>query len=411
MAIGTSSIDLAPDFRLTRAVELTLFALCVAQAVFLLASFAQGLWLMAPDGGGKDTDFVSVWAAGQLVRDGHPAAAYDWTLHKAAENAALGRPFATYYPWFYPPPFLLVAAVVATLPYVPAFAAWIAITLPAYALAIRAIIGHRIGLLMACAFPGVVMNAVAGQNGYVTAALIGGALHLMDRRPAVAGALIGLLTYKPHFGILFPLVLAASGRWRVFMSATLVTIAMAALSYAILGAETWEAYFRSLSVVSDVALTQETHFKRIHSVFALVRALGGSDGVAWALHGPVMAATALYVCLLWRSRVPFDLKAAALAVGSLLVTPYLFIYDLVILAVPVAFLVHAARRDGALPGELIGLCAASLLILLFLVVTAPLGLAATALVAALVVRRASHATGASHFGTHSRSGPLALPLQ
>jgi hypothetical protein len=401
MAIGTSSIDGAPDFRLTRAVELALFGLCVAQAVFLLVSFAQGLWLMAPDGSGKDTDFVSVWAAGQLVRDGHPAAAYDWTLHKAAENAALGRPFATYYPWFYPPPFLLVAGVVATLPYVPAFAAWIAITLPAYALAIRAIIGHRIGLLMACAFPGVVMNAVAGQNGYVTAALLGGALHLMDRRPALAGALIGLLTYKPHFGVLFPLALAASGRWRVFTSATLVAMAMVTLSYVALGAETWEAFFRSLSVVSDVALTQETHFKRIHSVFALVRALGGGEGMAWTLHGTVMAATALYVCLVWRSRAPFDLKAAALAVGALLVTPYLFIYDVVILAVPMAFLVHAARADGFLPGEVIGLCAASLLVVLFLVFTAPLGLAATAVVAALVVRRVHLTPAAHHSGTHT----------
>ena len=392
MAI-TSSVDGAPELRLTKTVELTLFALCVAQAVLLLASFAHGLWLLAPDGSGKDTDFVNVWAAGQLVRDGHPAAAYDWTLHKAAQNAALGRAFNGYYPWFYPPPFLLVASVVAMVPYAPAFAAWLAITLPAYAFTIRAIIGHRLGLMLACAFPGVVMNAVAGQNGYVSAALIGGALHLMDRRPALAGALIGLLTYKPHFGVLFPLVLAVTGRWRVFASAAIVTVLVAALSYTAFGTETWQAFIGSLSVVSNVALTQESHFRKIHSVFALVRALGGGEGLAWALHGTVMAATALYVSLLWRSRAPFDLKAAALAVGVLLVTPYVFIYDFVILAVPMAFLVHAARTGGFLPGEVTGLALASMLIVLFLGVMAPFGLAAAAIVAALIVRRV-HVTGA-----------------
>ncbi|MFL5105159.1 MAG: glycosyltransferase family 87 protein [Xanthobacteraceae bacterium] len=387
MTIGTSSAAVAPDFRLARPLELTLFALCVAQAVFLLASFADGLWLMAPDGSGKDTDFVNVWAAGQLVRDGHPAAAFDWTLHKAAQNAALGRAFESYYPWFYPPPFLLVASVLAAVPYAPAFAAWLAITLPAYAFTIRAIIGHRLGLLLACAFPGVVMNALPGQNGYVSAALMGGALHLMERRPALAGALIGLLTYKPHFGLLFPLVLAASGRWRVFASATLVTMLMAALSYAAFGAETWEAFIRSLSVVSKVALTQESHFRKIHSVFALVRALGGGEGLAWALHGTVMAATVVYVCLLWCSRAPFELKAAALATGALLITPYIYIYDLVILAVPMAFLVRVGRTGGFLPGEVAGLAAASLLILSFLGFAAPWGLAATAILAALIIRR------------------------
>src|SRR5262249_22121391 len=80
-------------------------------------------------------------------------------------------------------------------------------------------------------------------------------------------------------------------------------------------------------------------------------ALGGGEGLAWALHGTVMAAIALYVSLLWRSRAPFDLKAAALAVGVLLVTPYVFIYDFVILAVPMAFLVHAARTRGIPAGR------------------------------------------------------------
>jgi arabinofuranan 3-O-arabinosyltransferase len=128
-----------------------------------------------------------------------------------------------------------------------------------------------------------------------------------------------------------------------------------------------------------------------------VRALGGGEGLAWTLHGIVMAATALYVCRLWCSRAPFELKAAALATGALLMTPYLFIYDLVILAVPMAFLVRLGRTGGFLPGEVAGLAAASLLILIFLGVTAPWGLAATAIVAALVIRRV-HAADAAAAG-------------
>ncbi|MFL5070990.1 MAG: DUF2029 domain-containing protein, partial [Xanthobacteraceae bacterium] len=118
-----------------------------------------------------------------------------------------------------------------------------------------------------------------------------------------------------------------------------------------------------------------------------VRALGGGEGVAWTLHGTVMAATVVYLCLLWCSRAPFELKAAALATGALLITPYIYIYDLVILAVPMAFLVRVGRTGGFLPGEVAGLAAASLLILSFLGFAAPWGVAATAIVAALIIRR------------------------
>src|ERR1700740_1336440 len=92
------------------AVKRIAFALCVANAVFLVAMFMQGVWLVEPGGGGVATDFVGVWAAGRLVLDGHAAAAYDWALHRAAEVAAVGHAFDGYYAWYYPPLFLFVAA-------------------------------------------------------------------------------------------------------------------------------------------------------------------------------------------------------------------------------------------------------------------------------------------------------------
>jgi Glycosyltransferase family 87 len=389
MASTSSSVGDVPGFHLARPVDVAVFVLCVAQGVFLLVLFAHGYWLVRPDGSGAEVDFVNVWAAGQLVRDGQPAAAYDWTLHKAAQDAAVGHGFDTYYPWFYPPPFLFVAALLAFLPYAPALAAWLAVTLPLYALAIRAIIGHRLGFLLACAFPGVVLNALVGQNGYLTAALIGGALHLMERRPAAARALIGLLTYKPHFGLLIPLALVAGGRWRVFGSAALVAMVLAVLSYAAFGAATWEAFAHSLSVASHATLTEgRGDFTKMHSVFGLVRAFGGGEGLAWALQGSMIVASAVYVCALWHRRAPFTLQAAALATAVLLVTPYLYIYDLMVLAVPMAFLIRIGRTHGFLASEVAGLAGASLLILVFPFIKLPIGLAAVLVVAVLVVRRA-----------------------
>jgi hypothetical protein len=97
----------------------------------------------------------------------------------------------------------------------------------------------------------------------------------------------------------------------------------------------------------------------------------------------------------WRSRLSFDLKAAALVTGTLLTVPYLFMYDLALLAIPIAFLLRAGRSTGQLPGEMPAIVIASLLILLFPLVQAPVGLAATLVVAFLIARRARLPGGAA----------------
>src|SRR3984957_11640093 len=131
----------ARGIKLAPPVELICFALLVANAVYLAASFVQGSWLIAPNGSGMESDFVNVWAAGKLALAGHAAAAYDWPTHKLMEETAVGHAFDGYFGWHYPPTFLFVAAVLSLLPYAGAYALWAFATFPGYLIAIRAIIG------------------------------------------------------------------------------------------------------------------------------------------------------------------------------------------------------------------------------------------------------------------------------
>ena len=173
--------------------------LCVVVALIsVLMLCAYPNWLIDARGLVVATDFVGEWAAGQLAVEGHPAAAYDWTVHKRAEINALGHEFDGDFPWCYPPPFLFVVAALARLPYLAAFAVWMAVTWVAFGIVLRGIIGHRFGFLLAAAFPATMFNIAVGQNGFLTAALIGGSLLLLDKRPMVAGLFLGMLTYKPH---------------------------------------------------------------------------------------------------------------------------------------------------------------------------------------------------------------------
>jgi len=375
--------------KLARPVELVCFALVVAHAAYLAASYLQGIWLVAPDGGGVPSDFVNVWAAGRLALAGHAASAYDWPAHKLVEESAVGHAFDGYFGWHYPPPFLFVAAALSLLPYAISYAVWVFGTFPAYLAAIRAIIGERVGYLLAAAFPAVLSNFIVGQNGFLTAGLVGGALVLLERQPLLAGALIGLLTYKPHLGLLFPIALVAGGHWRAFATAGIVAALMAAASWLAFGGEAWQAFVASIGHTSRAFLSDGwADWSKLQTAFGLARMFGGSEALAWNVQTIVALAAAGAVAALWRTHVAYEIKAAALGTGAMLATPYLYTYDLVVLAVPLAFLIRLGRARGFLPHEMAGIGVACLMILIFPFVKAPVGLAAILVVAALISRRA-----------------------
>jgi arabinofuranan 3-O-arabinosyltransferase len=387
---STRGIKLAPP------VELICFALLVVNVAYLAASFVQGSWLIAPNGSGIESDFVNVWAAGRLALAGHAAAAYDWPTHKLMEETAVGHAFDGYFGWHYPPTFLFVATALSLLPYVAAYALWPFVTFPGYLVAIRAIIGSRVGYLLAAAFPAILPNFIVGQNGFLTASLIGGALFLLETNPISAGILLGLLTYKPHLGLLFPIALAAGGYWRTFFTAGIVAVLLAGASWLAFGGEAWQAFMGNIGHTSQAFLSQGwADWSKLQTAFGLTRTLGGSETLAWTVQGVVSLAAAALVAIVWRSKTAYDLKAAALGIGVLLATPYLYTYDLVVLAVPLAFLLRFGNARGFLPWDSVGIGLACALVLIFPFVKFPVGFAALLIVAALLARRVVRPADAS----------------
>jgi arabinofuranan 3-O-arabinosyltransferase len=363
--------------------------LALGYLIVLGGSYLQGHFLTDPQGRPIANDFVNVWAAGRLALDGAAPAAYDWTLHRAAEVRAVGYDFDGYYGWHYPPPAFFFAAALATLPYLVAAIVWLLTTLAAYVAAIAGILGLRTGVLFALGFPAAIWNVTAGQNGFLTAALIGGTLGLLERNPALVGICLGLLTYKPQFGLLFPLALIADRRWLTIGVAAATAAGLAALSWLVFGAASWQAFAHWMPITSRVVLDEGgADWSRLQSLFGLVRAHGGSETLAWAVQMTGSAVAAIGIIWLWRSRAPFDLKAAALAAATLIATPYLYMYDVVVLAVAVAFLLRFALERGFTALEAAGLAGAGVLILIFPYVKTQVGLAAVLIVLALVMQRA-----------------------
>jgi alpha-1,2-mannosyltransferase len=343
----------------------------VAVAV-LFASTAGFLYLVVTATGGVDlqgrplgTDFSNVYAAGTYVLEGNPVAPFDSLQQYAREQAIFGAA-TPFYGWHYPPYFLFVAAALAWMPYGLALFVWQAVTLGLYLLAIRAILKafapqrgvDPLWLLLALAFPAVLINVGHGHNGFLTAALLGGGLVVLDRRPLLAGILFGLMAYKPQFGLMIPIALAAGGYWRSFAAAAIAVVMLTLVTTLVFGVQVWHAFFVGAEYTRTVVLEQgDTGWHKIQSIFSWARMWGAPVPLAYAIQGAATLALAMASAWLWHGKAPYPLKASGLCLAAILATPYTLDYDMMVLAPAIAFLAADGMARGFGPWEKTALAA------------------------------------------------------
>ena len=357
-------------------------ALAILYIALLFHLYRDGVWLVDSAGKPIYTEFTCAWAAGLQALNGQAASIYDPTEFLNIQKALAGAK-ATYAIWPYPPTFFLFLAPFAALPYVAAFLTWNVVTVLGCIGAIYLIVPRLPAIVLLFASPFTVWNFLTGQNGYLTASLIGAGLLVLERQPVLAGVFIGCLTYKPHLGILFPVALVASRRWRAFASAAVTATLLAGASIAVFGTGVWEAFPRMLIAFargtllaqnSEIflaypALDPAQYWGRVQTVYGIIRYLDGGRLLAWVAQGITTLGLVATVWFVWRSRVRYPLQAATLSAAALIATPYAFAYDLAAIAIPLALLASDQIRFGLLKGEqttLLVLFAASLAVFLTL---------------------------------------------
>jgi alpha-1,2-mannosyltransferase len=341
-------------------------------------------------------DYVSFYAAGRLALAGHPEQAYARVAHDAMQRQAAveakggGNLQNTYY-FGYPPTYLSVITPFALLPYYPSLFVFQAITAVLYMAALWLIWPGWRTILFALAAPGACIAFGFGQNAFLTAGLVGLALVLLDRRPILAGVLIGCLAIKPQLGLAFPVVLVATLRWRAFAAAVATFLATVSVSLIWPGIEAWRG-FASLFEISRSQLLENSRvgFDKIQSLFAALRLYDFPIATAYLAQAALAAAVAALLVTLWRSRADYRLKAAAAAVASLLMTPFCLAYDLLIEVPAAAFFIAYGSSRGFRSGEMAAIAVVLLSPLISAtsdVGTSPVGFAGLVLFYALIVWR------------------------
>jgi hypothetical protein len=159
------------------------------------------------------------------------------------------------------------------------------------------------------------------------------------------------MTYKPQFGVVFPLVLVASRNWRAFGSASITSVTLGLAAAIAFGYKGWVLFIdtlrdrnSSLSLDPGLELT-------LQSVYGMLHWAGANPGLSWTLHLTIAAALTLATCAIAAKPIPHSLKAATICIASVAVTPYVQIYDLCVLSMTVAFLIKDGLDRGFLAGE------------------------------------------------------------
>jgi hypothetical protein len=343
-----------------RTLLIATFAALAVAAPLLAQVYAPAGWPLDAARHAIGRDFVNLWVGGRLILEGNVAVLFD----PAAYIAALHRLFDPQLPphiWSYPPTSFLLAAPLSLLPYGAALVFWTAAGLAGFIavarIGLRQPEADRVTALLLLA-PATFATIICGQNGFLTASLLAGGFLLLERRPVVAGALLGLLSYKPHFGIMVVPALLALGAWRSIAAAAACAVALALVSTLAFGLEPWRAFFAVTLPNQALLLEAFSGFftSMLISPYSALRHVGLAHGTAMALQVVLALATIALLVLRVRRARDVDIVLGLVTLGTFAASPYSFTYDLPVLALVLARL---AVREEFWPPARAGLFAAA----------------------------------------------------
>jgi Glycosyltransferase family 87 len=290
-------------------------------------------------------DFMNFWMYGRAVSLPDPGRWYDAAVYQRELATFLGAGYPGLN-WSYPPTVMLIAAPFGQLGYLPALAVWTVLNLAVFfAVAYRQIADRR-ALLALMLSPAAAFCLMSGQSSFLTTAALVGIFAFLDRKPLIAGLLIGLMTLKPQLGLLLPVVLIASGRWRVFIVAAVTTLALAGLATALFGTQAWIDFVEKGLPAQNIVLADPEGIATpfYPTVFMNLRGIGFGYTPAMAVQVCFALAAAAAAGWAFRCRADADprLLFALFVACSITAVPYLLVYD----TLPLCFAALALLAGG-----------------------------------------------------------------
>lgn len=289
-------------------------------------------------------DFIAFWAAAQLAAQGAATLAYDPAAIHAVELLAIAD--SGEFPWFYPPPLMLLLWPLHALDYPTAFLLFSVLGTAFYALAIGALSQRRQLICLFLLIPSVFITLLYGQNGLWLSAMLAMALAHGEKRPLLSGLMLGSLVIKPHLFLLLPLALITTREHRPLVIAIITALLWCALSTWVLGTATWQAFHDGILLARQYLESGELQWSQMASTFSLSRWLGLDVTTSYALHAGSFLLGILALLAILRRKPPRELQWTSALLASLMLSPFVYQYDLVLLTLPMLCLIQRALTTG-----------------------------------------------------------------
>jgi hypothetical protein len=268
-------------------------------------------------------DFFSIWSFARFSLVSSASEIYDNSrlLYFQMDLGAVPRER----PYAYPPSFLLMILPLGFLSFPLAFAIWNIFTFSIYFVASFYRRWRASAILLLTLSPATLQNLFTGQTGFLSAAFILGGFRLATSRPILSGTLFGLASFKPTLGILIPIALISARAWRALVAAVVTVAILAVVSSFAFAWSIWLVWLAKLPSHAYWAAVVPDNFKP--TVMANLTFIGTDVMLARTVQIAVAALVAVVMWGCFRRGVTL-LATAALLVGSILATPYAFLYDL-----------------------------------------------------------------------------------
>ncbi len=266
-----------------------------------------------------------------------------------ATHPSLAQPLI-FRPWVYPPFTLLFVLPFGLVPWALSYAGFQILTFAGMAASLRAWVPDWRSFLIALSgvtlSPAAAYTFGAGQNSFLSAALLLGGVALLGSRQISAGVLLGLLAYKPQLGLLIPVALAAAGTWRAFASATATVAALLLISLAVPGLAIWQGFIHLYAGGQQTPRLWVELYGQ--SVFTYLRLAGASTLVANAGQAIAILVGAAFVWRAFRAPGRPLHQMVVLLCAISFASPHFGDYDAVLLAIAAMLLLLVVKRPSLL---------------------------------------------------------------
>jgi alpha-1,2-mannosyltransferase len=332
---------------LTDRVLRTAHSVMLALGLFLVGREAYTGTDLAQQALGRD--FASFWTAGRMVLDGHSLAIFDPQAMTSFQLTLSDGPAGRLSPWFYPPLLLLyVSCVFALVPYKLAYLLYLASSVAVFYLVTRRLF-PAVKPLYIISFPAFWYNLLSGQNGLLTAVIIVTGLLWLTTRPATAGAVLALLSFKPQLCLALPVFLLLERRWQTILAGAITGLALVALSTALWGTPIWSAFLAGLHDAqryNQSGTSMPPH--AFAHLFGMLKTMGLSQVTAMTLNYVFVAVASAAAIRTWFLPHAQTVKFASFVLLTLLLPPHLLFYDFVVTGAVIVWLWPDERLRPAL---------------------------------------------------------------